>query len=982
MGEQYMSETVLSIIIGFISDFCKDAFSGFWGKLKLWRLKKRLSKEILHKILEKYGNEVYYNDLDHFLTDHDVICSIIRSCSTYSPFEHKSQLQTVKYYVSLFVEEHPKYSRYHYEIQGLIRRYYEIIFTALTPINSDSTRTVCATIHQIIDELSANLESIESKIDTLNRKVDMFISPETEPCSFSLEGYHSYLLNLYPASTFEPYLSRKLYGETEEGKEEAAIKVLLAEKKVLVLGEAGYGKTYECVRLLSSIYTDENASTYIPIFFPLLEYGMLYTDIKSGIKYKLSSFFDGNPDSVIDEWIRNGKFVFIFDGLDDISSESFRTKFIAELIDFSARYGSNLFFVTSRYNRYHDELGSFKTYYLTKIDEMTVRHVLSQEGITIQIPQNYYDLFSNPYYLELGKTVLKKHNNRANLFNRSELFGELFRQLYGGIDQKKGKGETLPVSYSEAVGILGELAFKNFSVPVFSYLQFDTEISRIVSENRAGIINSFVSSGLFSCREGITFSHKLLKEYCTACYLVSTYPLADNKELYCRLIDSEEWKEVFIFAGGLFDQILDQDCFLDFVMEHNLPLYVECVNAKSDLHIDGESDCNSSALRLLSAIHSSYTYIVYHYFEPIVDLFPPSNSSRYPEGKIGIIGSLSEDKSHLTYWLDLVPNDSPSIMCIDSSELRAFREDSENRSIIHRRNLILCAVNLSSYGFSEESGRSIALNLIKHTLKNLVDHRRLIESKFLLCERIACAKKKIKEIKDSDCIPEMLETVNSMISLAKSLSTPDIAGFEKNGVDVFRLQSVLDRLNRLGVSYNDCVLPGRDLSYEDIKHGWTWELYSKDQALKRVSQFLYFHDLSYREMVLANFPRLCPSFSRYQDYPYQTVGMIDFNEHVDKKEFHSCPVVTYYCLAANEDEIPFPQICEGKDDDRTEANEKRFQEIQISFTRHGRKAHRMIIASTVFTTFISSARTGSDDPLSDFVYKSIEESIEEVFGRL
>ena len=975
-----MAETVLTIIIGFISDYCKDAFSGFWGKLKLWRLKKRLSMEISQKILEKYGNEVYYNELDHFLIEHDVICSIIRSCSTYSPFEHKSQLQTVKYYVALFIEEHPKYNCYHYKIHDLIRRYYAVIFTCLTPINSDSTRTVCATIHQIIDELSADLESIESKIDTLNRKVDMLILPEAEPCLFSYERYHSYLLNLYPASTFEPYLSRELYEENEKGKEKDAIKVLLAEKRVLLLGEAGYGKTYECVRLLSSIYTDEN-TTYIPVFFPLLEYGMLYTDIISGIKYKLSSFFDGNPDSVIDEWIQNGKFVFIFDGLDDISSESFRTKFIAELIDFSARYGSNLFFVTSRYNRYHDELGSFKTYYLTKIDEMTVRHVLSQEGITIEIPQNYYDLFSNPYYLKLGKTVLKKHNNRGNLFNRSELFGELFRQLYGGIVQKKGKGETLPVSYSEAVGILGELAFKNFSVPVFSYLQFDKEISKIVSENRPGIINSFVSSGLFSCREGITFSHKLLKEYCAACYLISTYPLVDNKELYCRLIDSEEWKEVFIFAGGLFDQILDQDCFLDFVMENNLPLYVECVNAKSDLHIDGESVGNSSALRLLSAIHSSYTYIVHHYFEPIVDLFPPFNSSRYPEAKIGIIGSLSEDKSHLTYWVELIPNDSPSIVCIDSSELRTYREDYENRLIFHRRDPIFCAVNLSSCGFSEESGRLIALNLIKNTLKDLVDHRKLKESEFLLCERVACNKKRIKELKDIDRTSEMLEIVNNMISFAKSLSMPEIASFENNGVDMFSLQSILEQLNRLGVSYSDCVLPGSDLSYKDIKHGWIWELYSKNQALKRVSHFFYFHDLSYREMVMTNFPRLCSSFSRYQDYPYQTVGTIDFNEHVDKKEFRSCPVITYYCLATNGEDALFPQIHEGKYDD-TEAYKKIFQEIQNSFTRHGRKAHRMIVTSTAFTSFISSARTGSDDPLSEFVYRSIEEGLEEVFGRL
>lgn len=977
-----MSETVLSIIIGFISDYCKDAFSGFWGKIKLWRLKKRLSKEIFQKILKKYGNEVYYNDLDHFLTDHDVICSIIRSCSTYSPFEHKSQLQTVRYYVSLFVDEYPKFSRYHYEVHDLIRRYYEVIFTCLTPFDSNSTRAICATIHEIIGELSANLESIESKIDTLNRKIDMLTPEKKEPGSFCFDGYYGYLLNRYPASSYESYLPRKLYGEDEKGKEELAINVLLAEKRVLVLGEAGYGKTYECIRLLSSIYTDENASSYIPVFFSLLEYGMLYTDIISGIKYKLSSFFDGDPDSVIDKWVQNGKFVFIFDGLDDISSEDFRTKFVSELIDFSARYSSNLFFVTSRFNRYHEELGSFKTYYLTKIDEMTIRHVLIQEGITIQIPQNYYELFSNPYYLELGKRVLKKHNNRGNLFNRSELFGELFRQLYGGIDLKKGKNEKQPVSYSEAVGILGKLAFENFSIPIFSYLQFDKELSRIVSDNRAGIINSFISSGLFNCREGVSFSHKLLKEYCAACYLISTHPLTDNKELYRRLICSEEWKEVFIFAGGLFDQIVDQDCFLDFVMENNLPLYVECVNAKSDLHYDDEADYDSSALRLLSAIHSSYTYIILHYFEPIVDLFSPSNSSQYSGEKVGIIGSLSEDRSHLTYWLDLVPNDSPSVICVKSSELRTYREVSENRAIIHRRNLMFCSVNLSSYGFSEESGRSIALNLIKHTLKNLVNHRKLIESEFLLCERIAYAKKKIKELKDVDNIPEMLEKVNNLISLAKTRSTPGIVAYNHNGVDMFALQSLLEQVNNLGVSYEDCLLPGRDLSYEDLKHGWTWELYSKNQAIKRVSQFFYFHDLSYQKMVLANFPRLCTSFSRYQDYPYQTVGLIDFQDDIDKKEYRSCPVVSYYCLAANEDDVPFPQIREGEDDDRLETYKKRVQEIQDSFSRHGRKTHRMIVSSTAFTAFISSIRTGLDDPLSDFVYQSIEESLEEVFGRL
>ena len=976
-----MSEAVVSIIIGFITDYCKDAFSGLWGKVKLWRIKKRLSKEISQKILEKYGNKVYYNDLDHFLTDHDVICSIIRNCSTYSPFEYKSQLQSVRYYVTLFVEEHPRFRRYHYEVHEMIRRYFEVIFSCLNPIDSDSTRSICAVIHQIIDELTDNLVSIEKKIDLLNRKVDILL-PEEEPSeSFYLNGYYSYLLNLYPALSLESYLSRKLYGEKENDKKEDAINILLTEKKVLVLGEAGYGKTYECVRLLSSVCADERTAKYIPIFFPLLEYGVLYTDIISGIKYKLRSFFDGNPDSLIKRWIQDGKIVFIFDGLDDISAEDFRTKFITELIDFSARYSNNLFFVTSRFNRFHEELCAFKTFYLTKIDEMTVRHVLNQEGITIEISKNYYELFSNPYYLEIGKAILKKQNNRGNLFNRSELFGELFRQLYGGIDQKKGKKEELPISYTEAIGILGKLAFENFSVPVFSYMKFDQKISRIVSEKRTEVINSFISSGLFSCREGVTFSHKLLKEFCAACYLISTYPLDGNKELYCRLINSEEWKEVFIFAGGLFDQVADQDRFLDFVMENNLPLYVECVNAKSDLHINSESDSKSSAFRLLSVIHSTYTYITHHYFAPIIDLFSPSNSSRYPESKIGIIGSLSEDKNQLVYWLDLVPHEDPSVLCLDHKELSAYREKTKERAMLQRRNFTIHSVNLSFYGFSEEGGRALALNLIKHALHELVEDRTLIESEFLLCERVACNKKKIKELKDTDNIPEMLETVDKMISFAKSLSSPDIAGYEHHGVDMFRLQSTLEQLNDLGVSYEECILPDRDLSFEGKRSFWTWELYSKKQAVNRISKFFLFHDLSFLKMVLTNFPRLCPFFSRYQDYPYQTVGLIDFNEHVDKREYYSCPVVSYYCLAADTDTVPFPQIFEGKDDEGSEATRKRFQEIQDCFSRYGRKAHRMIISSTIISTFFSSTRTGSDGPLSDFVYRSIEEGLEEVFGR-
>lgn len=134
------------------------------------------------------------------------------------------------------------------------------------------------------------------------------------------------------------------------------------------------------------------------------------------------------------------------------------------------------------------------------------------------------------------------------------------------------------------------------------------------------VIGSFIESGLFKIEGKVFFVHKLLKEYCTAYYLVHNLPLSGNRELYLKLVEKEEWKEVFIFAGGIFKNQQEQDEFLDFVMEYNLPLYVECVDAKSDV---SESDSTNVPSRLLTQILKTYRFILDKYFCPIKMLFEP-----------------------------------------------------------------------------------------------------------------------------------------------------------------------------------------------------------------------------------------------------------------------------------------------------------------------------------------------------------------------
>ena len=58
------------------------------------------------------------------------------------------------------------------------------------------------------------------------------------------------------------------------------------------------------------------------------------------------------------------------------------------------------------------------------------------------------------------------------------------------------------------------------------------------------------------------------------------------------------------------------------------------------------------------------------------------------------------------------------------------------------------------------------------------------------------------------------------------------------------------------------------------------------------------------------------------------------------------------------------------------------QNIQKSYSKQGRTANRLMTTLTGFTFTTTSRRTGEANPLSDYVYKSLKESLEDVFGSM
>ena len=549
------------------------------------------------------------------------------------------------------------------------------------------------------------------------------------------------------------------------------------------------------------------------------------------------------------------------------------------------------------------------------------------------------------------------------------------------MSRQEGYSGNTPITYHDAQNILGQMAYQSFSQPCYSYMEFDQKLSEIIPENKMSVIGSFIESGLFKIEGKVFFVHKLLKEYCTAYYLVHNLPLSGNKELYLKLVEKEEWKEVFIFAGGIFKNQQEQDEFLDFVMEYNLPLYVECVDAKSDV---SGSDSTNVPSRLLTQILKTYRFILDKYFCPIKMLFEPfyvpDHFATEKEQKVAIRGSLSDDQKWLSYWFDLVSADESDVQCINEKQLEEYHRAFEEKAFSQRRSIVSHGTNLRLSGFGDDSGRKIAINLIKAELKDLIEKKKLIEDKYLLCERVSSYKQRIKKIKNVDDLPQMQGIIDKMVDEVLE-KNPYVEGFNYDGVEIFPFQKILHDLNWENAIWSECVLPGPDLPRPEKGSWFTWDLYSKKQKEWRIARFFYCHENSYLNMVDYNFPVLKKYFRRYNDAPYQVVVEVDHKEKANPRDFTSEPTIQYYYIASSTNEIPHPMIQEVEEKAFSD-HRQIMQDIQESYAKQGRTAKRLSTTMTGFTFVITSRRTCENNPLSDYVYESIKESLEDIFGSI
>ena len=978
---EWLSQEIGSILVSAgISFFC-----GLLGKVRMWRLKRQLLRAFEDRILKKYGTEVFYNDLSNYLARTHLISQTINNCFDCSVWHYRSQSKFISHYLGVFIEQYPQHAHHRGRIEYLIHECFEIVFDTLNQAKDENVRQISNVAKELAGELGQKIDAVNNMLVDMQQDITKLVECQVlPPAHFDYYRYAEYIANTYISLCTNDYVPRQIHstdnrsvGNSETPADTNTYVVATTNHQSLLLADGGYGKTYEALTLLYNLCKNSDERIFIPVYLPLMEYGLLYTSIIDGITQKTAPFCEGKAAELLTGYLKEGKLFIILDGIDDIPASLDRTRFIADLRNLSQTYDACHFFVTARANRYRNELSNFDTYTLVGYGHDAIQSRLRKEGIHSQLPANYFELFKNPLFFEAGIVVLK-NSPHSDLLNRSTLLEKLIHLLYQDWNQQKGLSTTPLLCCADFISLIGQFAYESFDVPYYRHTDFEQRIAALDPNIPAPqVIDATLASDLFKTAHYLTFTHKLFKEFCVAFYLHHQLPFLSNYELYHSKVNEEEWKEVFILLSGLFTDMEQQDAFLDFVMQENLPLYLDCVKAKGEPYEQiAEMPPEKIAFRFMTQLISTYKYIVSTYFLPIVSQFDPRlDRDHDTDSIICIRGVLSPDGKSLRYRLDRFPVGSPEVLLTPAA--KATEYDAAYQQQLYRRRTRF-VTRCAALNQAADSGRQTALEIIRSELKTILKERRLYESRYILCERVTKSKNQIKHLIACSDYEEMKAFVDADIQRVLK-QCPSVEGYQHGKVDMLNFQALLSYLCSLSAKYVEDVLPGWDRDMAGRRSCMVWDLYSDEQKVELIKKFFYFHQISYMEMVETNFPRLFPLFSRYRNAPYQMIVHLDLKKNAPQGTYTSGPEIQYYYIATSSPTIEEPQV--SITDDFIPADDV-FATIQSSYQQRGRTLHSVSVTSSMFSMLTSTHDQSSSGPLMEYVYQSIKSSLEEIWGRL
>lgn len=972
-----ITEWLVAEIASFFISECFTTSVNIIGKIKnkfkLDKVKKQLRAKLEKDILKKYGDEPFYHEFDCFLQGECVIGKLLHELYSSRIGDFNTVQYFTKVYVEKFLNEHSGFISDRKDLENILYTIYRDIFESLNPIKDDTTRILLNNMKFLIGDLKEVLSQQNEMIYHQQEMIRMSQQKADKNRALDINSQEFYeKLVVYKKSLHQDYKNETDYFEREfsEVNGENLMCFFDKHKRLLLLGEPGSGKTTEMKKILEKVCTDDKYYDLVPINISLNGYGSLFQSIDEVIHKKIEKHISCDIDKLINDLFEADRILLILDGADEISNLNDRNRFYFEMNEMVKERPMRLL-ITSRLNQYHGNIKNIDKITLCGLNRYKIDEYLRSAGINRTIGEELYDLLQYPLFLKMAIQAFK--DNESAFYNKSQLIERYLTELFVYREQEKGinkQDQNLFATFQR----IGKIAFEKFNTTEMSISEFDKLL--VGSDYSYATISDIFRLDVFEMHEGyIQFSHKQIKEFFAAFYLVYNKSVLDEQEEYTRLSLLEDWQEVMIFVAGIFKDLNSQNIFLDLLLKNNLKTYVRAVKMKNDLACELEALSHEEySMHYLSTLLRSYRDIVEEYFSPIKQYFEPQigRDTKSCE-KAQIIGKLSPDKKHLTYWFDWCTKDEDSVVLIQNDSTIRYK-NLESKATKELRNFETYGVNLSLNKLEGDSARAVAINRIGSKIINITKKMSLIKGDAILCEEVEYKRKKVKFLRELSSIEEMYSKVEDYIAGVKR-QCPDsnLVGIQLDGVEMISLFNMLKILKSHEVNLSEMLLPKADKPV----NGWIWDGYTNGQLALRVEKFFAQVVNSYLETIQLNFPQMQHYFRMAMDYPIKYKVQIKFNKGDD---FFSSPSLRYYYISATnkyENEDPIVNVVDELD---VMGWNDAAVEIRSSFFQQGKEVNNVTITDSNITVCLNEGYgKGRECPITAFVYKHIEKDFKELF---
>lgn len=727
-------------------------------------------------------------------------------------------------------------------------------------------------------------------------------------------------------------------------------------RKIVLLANAGMGKTFESIKLSQEILTNKNFDNYIPVFIKANLYKIDYEDLEEGIKKQLRPFTQTNTDKYYEDNIHDN-IILIIDGLDEVIDKSKYRALVNEINEFAALYPKMFSFITCRSNQFHNDLFNYKDFILNPLTDWEIRGYLQKNKINeSKFSSSYFELFKNPFLLTLAVKVYSQEEAFSKFYNKSKLLEQCCLFLAGKRDEEKGL-EIPNMNFFKLFCEIGKIAFENFDKNSYTQVEFDEYFSSLFTASEA--FGKFRNE-IFVGGQNYEFKHRLFKEYLIAFYMYKTYPFSDDTfDFYKKIINDESYFEILSFVSGMITDIKTQNMFFDFLLENNFKLFLYCIIVKNDLSDQLQKLPFEDFSELyINIFFETYIKSLNLYFSNIIDLFDPMRGIDIDK-IICCYGCFSEDRRMFYYWFDRISNPSKRVFIISPNEFQKadfqHTENCKNDQRTYRTNTI----NLSLSRLEGDSARYLAMREVYTNLKRILEEHILIESEYIICEYVNIIKNCFRETCNDNFISDIYKHFEEKLNKDSLLPNGQkcfIAAY--NGIKTKEFLTKLSILKTLDFDLGIFPLPKKD-QFPEI--GYIGESYSKIEMEKYLNNFFYYSEIAYKNMVEKNFTNLKDYFSLYLDIPYQII----YNLETGKKDcFYNG--VTYYHIPSNA--IEYPCLRNGN------ITYKDFYNEMIQNTKG---MHSASLCSSLIENFIPGGL--ENFPFSKYVYELIQKDIDSLF---